>query len=363
MGNSATPADLKPLRQRIDELDERIVELLNDRARVVVEVGKLKRHDESPIYAPDREQAVLDRVRRLNQGPLPDSALAAVWRELMSGSFALERPLRIGYLGPPGSFSHLAARRQFGVSVGYEDVASIRDVFAALTRDHVDLGLAPIENSAHGGIGETLDAFLESPARVCAEVLVAVRHNLLANCPLDKITRVYSKPEAMTQCRAWLDTHLPQAERVASGSTSKAAEIVATEPAAAAVASELAAEIYGVDIVRANIEDNPDNVTRFFVIAPQSARATGTDKTAVMFTTAHAAGALANVLDVLREHDLNLTHIDKRPSKRVNWEYYFFVEFEGHESQDKVADAIEAARSHCLHLTVLGSFPAARDVL
>ena len=361
------PSGLEAKRKRIDELDRKIVDLLNARAKVVVEIGRIKIGDQAPIYAPDREQTVLEQVRRHNRGPLPDSCVEAVWRELMSGSFALERPLRIGYLGPAGSFSPLAARLKFGASVGYDDMDSIRSVFDAMARGRIDLGLVPIENSSHGGIGETLDCFLETPARVCAEVLVAVRHNLLANCELDQIKRVYSKPEALSQCRGWLSANLRDVEQMAAASTSSAAELAAGSKDGgggdAAIASRLAAEIYGVRVLCENIEDNPNNVTRFFVISSQSARSTGYDKTAIMFTTAHVAGALANVLDTLREHGLNLTHIDKRPSKRVNWEYYFFVDFEGHESDQGVARAIEAARAHCLHLTVLGSFPLAREVI
>lgn len=354
---------LDSLRVRIDQLDQQLVQLLNERAKVVVEIGKVKRGSDWPIYAPDREQRVLDQVRRYNQGPLSDTSLQAIWRELMSGSLALERSLRIGYLGPAGSFSHLAARLKFGLSVEYRDLEDIRSVFDETTRGGIDLGLVPIENSAMGGIGETLDSFLGSPAHVFAEVLINVHHNLLAKCDVQQIERVYSKPEVFTQCRRWLSQHLPRAQRVPVASSSKAAEIVADQPHTAAVASVLSGQLYALPIQAVNIEDNPSNVTRFFVISNQQAPASGDDKTAIMFTTAHQPGALAGVLDVLRDHELNLTHIDKRPSQRVNWEYYFFVDFLGHQSDPRVTQAIEAARSHCLQLTVLGSFPRARDVL
>ncbi len=354
--------ELLPLRKQIDDLDRRIVALLNQRAQVVIEIGQVKRNGGAPIYAPDREQEVLAKVRKENPGPLPDSCVEAIWRELMSGSFALERPLRIGYLGPPGSFSHLAARRKFGASVEYDDLEDIRAVFDEISRGHIDLGLVPIENSAIGGIGETLDAFLESRCRIRAEVLINVHHNLLANCAPEKVKVICSKPEIFAQCRKWLSGQLPHAQRLPVASSSKAAEMAAREAGTAAIGSTLAGEIYGLNALYQNIEDNPNNTTRFFVMGKESGKPTGDDKTAIMFTTAHQAGALASVLDVFRDFGLNLTHIDKRPSQKVNWEYYF-VDFLGHQSEANVLKALEEAKKHCLQLTVLGSFPRAREVL
>jgi chorismate mutase/prephenate dehydratase len=356
-------AELQKCRERIDELDRQIVAALNERAKVVVQIGHLKRGGQIAIYAPEREQKVLEAVRRHNTGPLPDSCLIAIWRELMSGSFALERPLRIGYLGPAGSFSHLAARRKFGASVEYDNLETIDAVFEEVVRGHIDLGLVPIENSSAGGIGETLDAFLSMPVQVCAEVLINVHHNLLSKAQPEAIKRIYSKPEALAQCRRWLSGQMSTAQRVPVASTSRAAEMAADEPESAAIGSAMAAEIYGVPILFANIEDNPNNITRFFVIAKEASKPSGDDKTAIMFTTEHKAGALTDVLDVFRDHGLNLTHIDKRPSKRVNWEYYFFVDFLGHAGDPAVQKALDDARKHCLQLTVLGSFPRAREVL
>lgn len=360
---SERQSEMDQFRRRIDELDQQLVQRLNERAEVVVEIGKLKRGGDWPIYAPDRERQVLDQIRRYNQGPLSDICLEAIWRELMSGSFALERPLRVGYLGPPGSFSHMAARLKFGANVEYDNLEDIAAVFEEIARKHIDLGLVPIENSAIGGIGETLDSFLDSPVRVFAEVLINIHHNLLANCSPQEVTKIYSKPEVFSQCRRWLGVQLRQADRVPVASSSKAAELASREPHTAAIASNLAAEIYNLRMQFANIEDNPNNITRFFVISNQQAKPTGDDKTALMFTTAHKAGALAEVLDVFREHGLNLTHIDKRPSKRVNWEYYFFVDLLGHQTDPRVALGIEKARECCLQLTVLGSFPRAQEVI
>ena len=363
MSQTDPDSQLAPLRARIDELDQKIIHLLNERAKVVVEVGKVKQTGDNPIYVPERERQVLDQVRSYNKGPLPDDCLEAIWRELMSGSFALERPLRVGYLGPQGSFSHLAARRKFGASIEYDDLNDIAGVFEAIHREHIDLGLVPIENSAIGGIGETLDGFLGSDARVCAEVLINIHHNLLANDPPEKITKIYSKPQALAQCRKWLAVQMLQADKVPAASTSKAAEIAAKEPGAAAIGSTLAGEVYGLKVLFKNIEDNPQNTTRFFVIGKHPPKPSGDDKTSIMFTTEHKAGALTEVLDIFRDHGLNLTHIDKRPSQRANWEYIFFVDVIGHIKDDRVAQAIEKATSHCLQMTVLGSYPRAVEVL
>ena len=365
-GNGGSRPDdgaLEPLRREIDALDGRLVELLNERARVVVEIGKVKQQHNSPIYAPDREKSVLEKVRKLNRGPLPDRCLEAVYRELMSGSFALERPLRIGYLGPAGSFSHNAAKMKFGSSVEYLPLSDIPGVFEEVVRGHTDYGLVPVENSLHGGVIDTLDAFLSSSAKICAEVLMTVHHNLMAKGPWDQVRTIYSKPEVFAQCRRWLSTTAKDRDVQPAASTSKAAEMAAQQPGIAAIGSTLAGELYGLHVLFENIEDNPDTVTRFFVIGREAARRSGEDKTAIMFTTAHKPGALAEVLDVFKENGINLTDIEKRPSKKVNWEYYFFIDAQGHAEDPKMAAAIEEARQHCLQLTVLGSYPKAVEVL
>jgi chorismate mutase/prephenate dehydratase len=358
-----SPARLEELRRQIDTLDAHIVALLNERAKVVVEVGKFKQQSKLPVYVPDREKEVLDRVRRLNKGPLPNRCLEAVWRELMSGSFALEKPLRIGFLGPEGTFSHLASVRKFGSSVEHVPLVDIATVFDEVVRGHIDYGLVPVENSIGGGVVDTLDAFLHSSARICAEVLITIHHNLLSREPWDKVRRIYSKPEVFSQCRTWLGAVAKDREVEPAASTSRAAELAASEPGVAAIGSTLAGELYGLHMLFENIEDNPDNVTRFFVIGREGARRSGSDKTAIMFTTAHKPGALAEVLDVFKEQGINLTDIEKRPSKKVNWEYYFFIDAVGHADDDAMKSAVEAAREHCLQLTVLGSYPRAVEVL
>ncbi len=354
---------LEELRKQINELDHRLVQLLNERARVVVEIGKLKNKTGKPIYSPDREKQVFARIAEANQGPLPDRCLVAIWRELMSGSFALERPLRIGYLGPGGSFSHTAAMLKFGQSVEYEPLADIISIFDEVSKGHCDLGLAPIENTTGGGVIETLDALIDSDVKICAEVLMAIHHSLLANCPLNQIEKIYSKPEIFAQCRNWLSATFKEAQTIPVASSAKAAQTAAEEPKAAAISSSVAAELYGLRVVCENIEDNTNNITRFLVISREDAKPTGEDKTAILFSTAHKAGALADVLEVFKKYNINLTNIESRPSKKRQWEYYFFVDFVGHRTDKQVQDGLEESRKHCLQLSVLGSFPRATELL
>jgi len=359
--NNRMPEDLQALRKKIDQLDRQIVELLNMRAKVVIEIGHAKRNSGIHVYSPDREKAVLERITALNKGPLPQRTLRAIYRELMSGSFVLEQPLRIGYLGPEGSFSHMAAMRKFGVSVEYIPLTDIRAVFEEVGREHINLGMVPIENSIGGGVIDTMDAFVNTSINIVAEVLIEVHHNLLANCPPDKITAIASKPEVFAQCRNWLSRSFRKVDLIPVASSAKAAEKASKEPGVAAIGSALAAELYGLKIIFSNIEDYTGNTTRFFVIGKGHPKPTGNDKTALMFTTAHRAGALVEVLNVLGEHGINMTYINTRPSKRRNWEYYFFVDCEGHIDEPNIKDAVEQARQHCLELHVLGSFPKATE--
>jgi len=275
----------------------------------------------------------------------------------------LEKPLRIGYLGPGGSFSHTAAMLKFGQSVEYEPLADITSIFDEVSKGHCDLGVVPVENTTGGGVIETLDAFIGSDVKVCAEVLMAIHHSLLANCQLSEIKTIYSKPEVFAQCRNWLSATLKDAQTVPVASTAKAAQVAAAEPAAAAIGSKEAAELYGLKIVCENIEDTTNNVTRFLVVSREDAKPTGEDKTAILFSTAHKAGALADVLDVFKRYNINLTNIESRPSKKKQWEYYFFVDFIGHKTDPHVRAGLEEARKHCLQLSVLGSFPRATELL
>ncbi len=358
---------LAALRARIDTLDRKLVALLNERASVVVEVGAVKQRDGGPIYAPHREAEVLSRVLNLSSGPLPSRSIEGVYREIMSGSFAIEQPLRIGYLGPQGSFSHAAAAAQFGSSVSFENLREIEGVFTEVRRGHVDYGLVPIENSTGGGIAETLDAFRDAAGDVFvyAEVALGIRHNLLALCQPKEVVRVFSKPEVFAQCRKWLSTQYPRVELIPAASSSQAVLDAKNDvrPGSAAIASNLAGRLYGVPTLFPSIEDNPNNITRFFVISGHAAEPSGDDKTSIMFTTSHEPGALVQVLGAFAYGGINLTHIDKRPSRRENWSYTFFLDAAGHCSEPAMAKAIEVSRRHCQDLFVLGSYPRARRIL
>jgi chorismate mutase/prephenate dehydratase len=366
---------LDSLRRQIDALDQRLVAILNERSSLVVKVGKHKRDRGIPIYAPHREAQVLDNVLKSSKGPLAPRAIEGIYRELMSGSFALEQPIRVGILGPAGSFSHVAAVRHFGSSVEFDDLHQIAGVFTEVRRGHVDYGLVPIENSIGGGIVETLDAFrdVRGDLSIYAEVQLEVHHALLANCPPKSVRRIHSKPEVFDQCRQWLATQLPRAELVPAASSSRAVQTAAQEcaaaikvgsdPVSASIGSELAGQIYGVNTLFPRVEDNPDNVTRFFVLAGHKAKRSGDDKTSIMFSAADKPGALVSVLSAFHEAGLNLTHIDKRPSGRTNWSYTFFIDAQGHREDATLAAAVREAERHCQELHVLGSYPRSRRIL
>lgn len=355
----------------IDGADTDLIQLINDRASLVVEVGEFKRKSDVPIYAPHREAAVLAKIASLNEGPLPHRTLESIYRELMSGSFALEKPLNIGFLGPEGEFSHLAAVRHFGSSVRFVASREVRSVFQQIIDGEIDYGLVPIENSTVGGIGETLDAFIDlhEQLRIYGEVKLEVRFCLLANCKPEQVRKIYSKPEVFLQCRNWLSTQYPNAIRVPTESmaaaTQKAKEEIDNDPdgGVAAIGSTLAGEIYGLKPLFEAIEDRQCNEARFLILSQSSTERSGRDKTSIMFTTQDRAGALVDVLDVFKRNIVNLTHIEKRPSREQNWDYTFFLDFDGHRDDTAVAQVIGEARAHCKNLTVLGSFPTSKRVL
>jgi chorismate mutase/prephenate dehydratase len=374
------PRSLDDLRVKIDEVDRALIGLLNKRAELVVEVGRIKREAGLPIYVPNREAQVLNKVLAMNPGPLPARAIEGVYRELMSGSFRLELSLRIGYLGPAGSYSHLAAVKHFGSSVEFDDLRAIGGVFTEVARGHVDYGLVPIENSTFGAIHETLEAFQNFHNDVCvyAEVQLEVHHALLANCAPGQVGKIYSKPEVFGQCRTWLATQYPNAQLIPEASSSAAVMRAARAKAVrgkgrtgvAAIGSTLAGELYDVNVLFENIEDNPHNITRFYVLSKHAAKPVGKDdkgrpgdKTAIMFTAANEPGALVNVLSVFHRAGINLTHIDKRPSGRSNWQYTFFIDAEGHVDDPWFAAAVAQVRGMCREMHVLGSFPRSKRIL
>jgi chorismate mutase/prephenate dehydratase len=362
-----TASALRDLRARIDKLDLEILRLVNERARIAGEIGRVKNDQGEEIFSPAREEEVIQGVLDVNDrngGPLDKECVRAIYREIMSGSRALQRVLKVAYLGPEYSFSHLAAVERFGQSIHYLPVGSIAAVFEQVNRGHVDFGVVPVDNSTDGRIADTLDMFIRMPHLVvCGEIRLAIHHNLLAACEPQDICRVYSKPQALSQCRNWLSKNLPNALVKEVSSTTAAAELAQKEKGAAAVASRQAAVRYGLRVLFPEIEDFPNNETRFAVIGHTKCAKTGHDKTAVMFRVPHSPGALVQALEVFRQAKINLTWIESFPARTSNKpEYIFFVDFEGHSDDTKVHKALKALGEHCHEVTVLGSFPMAETI-
>jgi chorismate mutase/prephenate dehydratase len=356
-------SSLRHLRTQIDKLDHQILKLVNERASLAGEIGRLKNDQGEEIFSPAREEEVLQNVLQLHEkgkGPLDPVVIRAIFREIMSGSRALQKVLKIAYLGPEYSYSHLAAVERFGQAVTYLGVDNVPAVFEEVNRGHVDFGVVPVENTTNGRIIDTLDMFLKMPHLViCGEIRLAVHHNLMAKCEPQEIRRVYSNPQALSQCRTWLSKNVPNAQLTAVSSTAAAAELAQRDPGAAAVASRQASVRYGLRILFTDIEDSPRNETRFAVIGHQKCARTGNDKTAVVFRVPHNAGALVSALDIFKHNKINLTWIESFPGGGPKPSYIFFVDFEGHIEDPKVAKALKALNDYCDNVTVLGSFPMA----
>lgn len=348
---------LRQRRKRIEELDAQIVAFVSERAKEAVEIGKIKGELREQVLDPVREKEVYERATRLNKGPLSNEAIRAIYREIMSGSLALQKTIKVAYLGPEATFTHQAALAKFGHSVEYIPTNSISDVFYEVETWRADYGVVPIENSTDGAVNHTLDMFIDSELRICSEIVFEVSHCLLARCRKEDIKRVYSKGEVFGQCKLWLRANLPQAELIETSSTSRAAEIAREKPGSAAIASEIAATLYGLRVVARSIQDISRNVTRFLVMGRSESPRSGDDKTSVMFYTRDRVGALHDILEVFKEGGLNLTMIESRPSGKKPFEYYFFADFVGHISDRKVASTLEKLRKKCGILKVLGSYP------
>ncbi len=351
------------LRTAIDEVDNKLIELLSARANIVLEVGKYKRDSKTPIYAPHREREVLDKILAANKGPLSDKTVEAIYRELMSGSFQLEQPLNIAHLAPNGSFSHIAAIRHFGSSVECVGVPTIERVFREVATGHCNYGLVPYENTTSGSITETLDAFQEHDVTIYAEALIDIRHCLLCNGPTKDIKHIASKPQVISQCRKWITAMFPNVSIVETASSSQAVKLAKEDPHTAAIGSELAAHEHGVEIALENVQDRSENITRFLILAKESAQPSAEDKSTIMFTTKHEPGALVDVLAAFRDKGINLSHIDKRPSGRINWDYKFFIDTDAHQETQSHKDAVKIASAFCKSFEVLGSYPKAGQVL
>ena len=356
----ADQPQLEALRRRIDALDGDLVQLLNQRTKIALEIGELKRRSGGDVYVPAREKAVLERVARLNSGPLPADSLHAVYREIMSASLALEHPIRVAYLGPEATFTHQAARRRFGSSVSYVSCDTITDVFAAVQKQAVDYGVVPVENSTDGAVTHTLDQLSESPLQICAEVYLPVSQHLMSRGPRSRVRKIFSKPEVFGQCRRWLQANLPGVELLPASSTARAAELASKDVSIGAIASALAAEIYGLRIDADHIQDLGGNTTRFLVIGKNSGPRTGDDKTSINFSIKDRVGALHDVLAALKRNRVNMTKIESRPSRAKAWEYVFFVDLDGHKDDAPLRRVLKAIGPLCTRMNVMGSYPKAR---
>jgi chorismate mutase/prephenate dehydratase len=367
-GKKAAPSSRKPkgslegLRDEIDAIDREILQRLNSRARLSLKIGRLKESIGHTAYSPTREKEILDRLISRNRGPLLRRCVRAVFREILSGTRSLIAPLKVAYLGPMYSYSHLAATEQFGQSAELVPVATIAAVFEEVNHGQSDFGLVPLENSTDGRIADTLEMFVRMPARICGEVQLRIHHNLLGRCQRADVKEVYSKPQALSQCRQWLARHLPSAQTVEIASTTAAAQLAAEKDGVAAIASLPAASNYGLSVIAGNIEDNPENITRFAMIGEQSSPPTESDKTSVMFQVAHQPGALAEALNIFKRNKLNMTWIESFPLPGASAEYQFFVELEGHETSEVLKRAIKALDGTSLRLVVLGSYPKAEPL-
>ncbi len=351
--------NMDELRARIDALDKTVLECLNERARYAQEIAQLKRSADAPFYVPEREKTVLEKLMELNAGPLSETAIRAIYREIMSAIRALEKDISVAFLGPKDTFSHMAALRVFGAAADYRPLPSFADIFTEVERGRIDYGVVPVESSIGGSVSETLDRFIISHLKIINEVMLHVTQNLLANCPLNDIKRVYSKDNALLQCRNWLRANLPNAELMEVSSTAEAARRASTEPGAAAIASKLAAQTYSLNLLCERIEDMAHNYTRFFVVGRQMVKPTGDDKTSVLISVKDRPGALYHLLIPFAESGINLTRIESRPSQQKPWEYVFFIDLKGHVEDAAVKKILDEVAERAANFKILGSYPCA----
>jgi len=351
---------MKELRDEIDAADDGILSLLNRRARAALEIGKLKTEKNLRYYVPEREVEILRRLLAENPGPFPGEALKAIYREIISASLSLEKPLSVAFLGPRATFTHLACLKHFGESAEYVHQITVSEVFDAVERGIADFGVVPIENSSEGIVSNTLDMFVEHTLRISGEILLEVDHDLLSvTGDAGHVRKIYSHPHAIAQCRGWLERNLREIPVFDVESTARAAELAADDPSAAAVAGEAAAKLYGLKAVRKRIQDNANNFTRFIIVGKLSPERTGNDKTSILFSAKDEVGSLYLMLEPFAKHRVNLTKIESRPVKKKAWEYLFFLDMEGHITDDPVSGAVDDLRMRAHFLKILGSYPRA----
>ncbi len=354
--------DLKNLRQQIDTIDNQILDLLNQRANVAIAVGKIKGVSEKTYYVPSREKAIYERLTGQNSGPFPNDAVCKVFREIISASLNMEMPMQVAFLGPQSTFTHMAAMSQFGLSAQLVPLKSIPAVFEEVERGRAHYGVVPVENSTEGVVNHTLDMFFESELQMIAEIMLEISHNLISKSGNpDKIRKIVSHPQPLAQCRHWLETNMADTPLLDVASTAAAAQMAAEDESVAAIASHAAAIQYDLQVVKAKIEDNPYNFTRFLVIGKKTPEKSSADKTSIMFSVKDEAGILYRMLEPFSKRQINLAKIESRPMKQKAWEYIFFLDLIGHIDDPDISAAIEELRGHCHFLKILGSYPIARN--
>jgi len=353
-----TKQKIKSLRQRIETLDGQILRLLNERAEVVMEVGREKSVGKMDSYDPQREEEIVRTLVSQNNGPFPKQAIAPVFREIISACRSMETEMTVAYLGPPATHTHLACFEYFGSSVQTQPKESIQEVFEAVEKRKANYGVVPIENSTEGSVNQTLDRLIDSEVMICGEVMIQVSHHLLSHSGRSEdIRKIASHPSALEQCRKWLRKNFPDVEVSEAASTAKAAQMAAEDPKTAAIASSLAAQLYGLKVVESRIEDYLSNYTRFLVIGLHTNPRTGRDKTSLLFSISHAPGSLYQALKPFSEKGINLTKIESRPMKGKPWEYIFFVDVEGHAADEAIREVMVELEQDARFLKLLGSYP------
>jgi len=354
---------LGELRERIDSIDDELLRLMSERAECAHTVAEVKQkaHPDEAVafYRPEREARILRRIKEKNPGPLTDEEMARLFREVMSACLALEKPMTIAFLGPEGTFTQAAALKHFGHSVLSTPLAAIDDVFREVASGNAEYGVVPVENSTEGMINHTLDMFMSSPLKICGEVELRIHHHVLL--PLDadmaSVTRVYSHQQSFAQCRKWLDSHWPTLERITVSSNAEAARLASEEEGAAAIAGDMAASLYGLEIRHSNIEDRPDNTTRFLIVGTEEVPVSGEDKTSILVSMRNRPGALYELLEPFQRHGIDLTRLETRPSPGETWAYVFYIDFRGHRDDDVIRSVLSEVESQCAEMKHLGSYP------
>jgi len=350
--------DLQRLRAEIDRLDEEVLQRLSRRAEIAHEIGRVK--GGAVVYRPEREAQVLRRITSLNKGPLSEGTVWRIFREIMSACLALEQPLRIAYFGPEGTFTESAAKKHFGSAPNFAALATIDEVFRAVESGNADYGVVPVENSTEGAVGRTLDLLLQMPIKICGEVMLRIHQHVLSKAErLQDVKRLYSHAQSLAQCHEWLNGHLPNLPRVPVASNAEAARMASEDAESCAIAGEAAAGRYGLNRLAQDIEDDPNNTTRFLVIGMHDAGPSGRDKTSIVCSSQNKAGAVYSLLEPLARHGVSMSKFESRPSRTGLWEYVFYVDVDGHQNEERVVKAFAELRDRTAFVKVLGSYPSA----